>query len=241
AAGKGSRLGSLTSKIPKCLLQIGEKTMLVRQLECLEKSGVEETAIIVGYLKEAIVGQIGNRFGRMKISYVENAGFDQTNNIYSLWLARDYLNNGCFLLECDLVFEDCLIERLQESPGENLAVLDVFQKPMEGTVVTLDSSQIVSNMFLKKDQGPEFDYQDKFKTVNIYRFSSNLGHALAMRLDSYIEKGQVHDFYEIALRDIVTEGAIALYGFSITNQKWVEIDTPEDLELARSLFERRKV
>ena len=127
------------------------------------------------------------------------------------------------------------------APGENLAVLDVFKRPMEGTVVTLDSERIVSNMFLKKDQDPEFDYRDKFKTVNIYRFSSDLGHSLALRLDSYIKKGQLQDFYEIALRDIVKKGEIAVHGFSIAGKKWMEIDTPEDLEIARSLFERRKV
>ena len=238
AAGMGARLGELGAELPKCLLEVGGKTILGNQLECLERNGIRETIVVVGYMKDKIINQIGNQVGGMKVSYVHNDIFDKTNNIYSLWLARDHMKNGYLSLEGDLFFEDKVIERLVDSPQENTAVLDIVEETMEGTVDTVSQNKVNKRRILKKEQASGFDYRDKFKTVNIYKFSPELGRMVISYLDARISKGQWQDFYEIVLRDMVAEGNTVLYGLLIDDLKWLEVDTIEDLEMAKQLFKK---
>src|SRR3989344_1314627 len=89
AAGLGSRLDPLTKEMPKCLVKVHGKQILRSTLEKLERARIEETVILVGYLANVVRKEIGSQLGRMKITYIESERYKETNNMYSLWLARE--------------------------------------------------------------------------------------------------------------------------------------------------------
>lgn len=237
AAGLGLRLRSLTNNLPKCLVKVNGKSILINQLECLEKNGMEETIVVVGYMKDKIIDKIGGKFGNMRISYVVNNIFDKTNNIYSLWLARDYLQEGCILIESDIMFEEEVLKRVLNSPEDDLSVLAKFKEYMDGVVVNLNSDKTIKNIIFKKEQFTGFNYTDIFKTVNIHKFSKTFAEKfLVPYLDSYISNDILREYYEIVLKEIINKEKLSVYGLLVDDLKWFEIDTMEDLKMAEQIF-----
>ena len=99
AAGKGSRLNGTIGDKPKCLLRVGGKTLVERQIEALRAVGIDDIVVVVGCQAEAVRRTCGQR-----ITYVENTRFAQTNSLYSLWLARPLLYDGFVVMNCDVLF-----------------------------------------------------------------------------------------------------------------------------------------
>ena len=138
AAGSGKRLSPFTDHAPKCLAPVNGVPILVNALTHLSESGIRETVIVVGHLKEMIYDAIGDSFTGMRISYIECDRYETTNNIYSLWLAREHLTEDILLLESDVFFERLLLDRLLSCEGGNIAAVARYQSWMSGTVVSLD-------------------------------------------------------------------------------------------------------
>ncbi|GAJ05887.1 unnamed protein product, partial [marine sediment metagenome] len=136
----------------------------------LSDSGVQETVIVVGYLKEKIYDMIGDSFNGMKVSYIESDRYATTNNIYSLWLAREHLTEDIMLLEADVFFERLLLDRILSNGNKNVAAVARHQSWMSGTVVSLDKEGNIQALLEIRHQGPQFDYSKVFKTLNIYLF-----------------------------------------------------------------------
>ena len=104
AAGLGSRMGSLTTSVPKCLVEVNGVPILFRSLRVLASAGVTEAVVVVGYEADQVRRRVGDTFAGMQIKYVDAPLFDQTNNICSLWDARRYLSEDILLIEGDVVF-----------------------------------------------------------------------------------------------------------------------------------------
>ncbi|MCI0816522.1 MAG: phosphocholine cytidylyltransferase family protein, partial [Chloroflexi bacterium] len=157
AAGQGTRLRPLTDHRPKCLVEVEGQPILRYQLEALCEVGVRECIVVVGHRAAQVRSAFGSRFLGLSITYVENEVFETTNNIYSLWLARREITGDMLLLEGDLLFEPALLMDLLDSPYENVAVVDRFRFPMNGTVILAHGDR-ASAMVLKLDQPEGFDY-----------------------------------------------------------------------------------
>src|SRR5262245_12273391 len=99
AAGQGTRIRSVHGDHPKCLIQVGDNTILDHQLEALSIAGVEEVAIVVGYEREQIIRHVRARYSGAcpRVHFIENPAFAITNNIYSLWLAREWVRGDSFV------------------------------------------------------------------------------------------------------------------------------------------------
>ena len=173
AAGMGTRLRPITSSLPKCLVQVNSKPILEHQLDALSLAGVRDIVLVVGHLARLLSAKYGTSYGSMNNQYVENRLYASTNNIYSLWLARQHLDGQMLLLEGDLVFEPELLQRLSQTSEPDVAVVERFQPPMDGTVIQTKGCW-ASKMVLKAYQGNDFDYGSALKTVNIYKFSHEL-------------------------------------------------------------------
>ena len=91
AAGMGRRLGELTDDNTKCMLEVNGTRLIHRTLDNLTEVGIKRVILVVGYKAENVKRLIGNRYKDIDIVYVENKIYDKTNNIYSLYLAKDYL------------------------------------------------------------------------------------------------------------------------------------------------------
>lgn len=241
AAGSGVRLRPLTTEVPKCLVEIGGQPILLRTLRALAVQGVQEAVIVVGYKAEVIRRRIGPRFAGMDIRYVDAPRYATTNNICSLWDAREYCGEDVLLVEGDVVFDAEVVASLLKEPGSSMAVAP-FGQGLSGTAVRVDGDGRVLEFALKADQDDRFDAESAFKTVNIYLLRAQLlREQFLPRLCRQVEQGHVHDYYESVLRDLVAEGAIAdLAAVDVSTSRWYEVDDHRDLDVAEFLFMGRE-
>ena len=241
AAGVGSRLRPFTNEQPKCLVPVNGVPVLVNTLTHLANAGIRETIIVVGHLKEKIFEQVGRRFLGMEIKYVESERYATTNNIYSLWLAREHLNEDILLLEADIFFEQELIDRLVSAKGENQAVVARHQPWMIGTVARVDQQGRIEALIELRDQGLDFEYNGTLKTVNVYRFGGDfLRKCFLPCLDSAIVAGNVDDYYEAVLSELCGQDGICLSAVLCDDVRWIEVDNQDDLTAANYLFADRE-
>ena len=237
AAGQSIRLRPLTDYQPKCLVRVHGKPLLQYAMESLVQAGIQHCVIVVGYLGDQVQQQFGFQFGNLRLTYVINERYMETNNLYSLWLARHELDDDILLLECDLLFEKGLLDDVIQTRFPDVAVVDRFQSPMDGTVI-MAGRGMAKSMVLKSDQGVNFDYSSTLKTVNIYRLSQPTmrDHFLPL-MDRYVAQGLVNNFYEIVIAQLITQGDLHLAVHLTKKRKWAEIDTQEDLQIAERLFQ----
>ena len=236
AAGQGTRLRPLTNRAPKCLVRLHGKPIMQRQLESLDKAGIKECVIVLGYRGDQVEYQFGPRFRNVEITYVNNERYEETNNIYSLWMARALLDDDIMLLESDLVFEDDLLDDLTQRTYPDIAVVDWFKPTMDGTVILAENG-LARSMVLKAQQPEDFDYTYALKTVNIYSLSRDtMSRRFLPALDGYVDAGHTNSFYEAALAELVSQGKLELAVHLTGDRKWTEIDTVEDLREAETLF-----
>lgn len=243
AAGKGSRLGRYTKDNTKCMLEVNGKTLLERCIDALKEANINKLVLVLGYKKENVINYIKEKGldKKIEIEYVFNEDYDITNNIYSLFLAKDiFKREDTILLESDLIYEPSIIKELIESKYDNAAVLAKYEQWMDGTVVTLDSEKNILEFIEKQD----FDY-DKinkyYKTVNIYKFSKEYIEKYYIPfLEAYVKAYGNNCYYELVLKVISGINKSLLKGYVIKNKKWYEIDDCQDLDISELLFSKEE-
>jgi len=237
AAGAGRRLGLFTEAHPKPLLKIHGRSILENCLDQLAVNGITHTVIIVGHMRDQIVERIGDRYEGMRIDYVISENYATTNNVYSLWCAREYLDRTILLLEADLFFDGELIVAVQDCPAPDVVAVARHRHGMDGTVVRLDTAGAITALIEGARQGADFDYSDTFKTVNIYRFSQNfLAREFVPALDRTIAAGQTGGYYELLLKETLTREQTKLMAVDCSAIRWYEIDDANDRRQAEYLF-----
>lgn len=234
-AGRGSRLKPLTDSVPKCLTEINGKTILENMLESLEREGVKESILVVGYMGDKIKEKIGDKFGRMNIKYVENEIYDKTNSSYSLWLALKNLDSEILILEGDVFFENELLARFLKSPSSNSIIVEKYGKELDGSFVEIKDKK-VSDWIHKSRRSADFILEDKFKTVNVHKFDANfVNHILKPFLERHTKETNGAEPMEYIMQDIVKNNN-EITAFETGNLKWFEIDDLNDLKIAEEIF-----
>ena len=229
-AGGGLRLRPMTDHIPKCLIQINNKSILVNALENLENNGISETLLVVGYKSEQIKETIGNHFKGMKIVYCQNPIYDKTNNIYSLCLVRDHLKEGVILLEGDVFFEEKILKELLSKDKEKTHwAVDRFTKELDGCMLTTGEDNRIVDIRIVRENLTEYE-DNVFKSVGMLKITSDFGRTFEGWLDREIKNDVTDIYYDLVLAKHIKEKAI--YICDIDGSKWAEIDTQEDLNLA---------
>ena len=238
AAGMGRRLGELTKENTKCMVPVNGVRLIDRLLGQLSGLKLNRVIIVVGYQGQKLIDYIGNRYDdKLKIEFAENPIYDKTNNIYSLSMVKDKLQeDDTLLIESDLIFSDRFFPMIIENPYPNLALVAKYESWMDGTMVRLDEEQHIVN-FISKDA---FDYSDVdsyYKTVNIYKFSKDfLQHQYVPFLDAYTKAVGNNEYYENVLRIISMLNSHNMKALPVGNEKWYEIDDKQDLDIAEALF-----
>jgi histidinol-phosphate/aromatic aminotransferase/cobyric acid decarboxylase-like protein/choline kinase len=236
AAGLGRRLGELTRERTKAMLEVGDRTLIARALDALGAAGVARAVVVPGHAGAALQRALGAGHAGVAIEYVENPAYAETNNIYSLWLAREVLErDDSLILESDIVFEPDLIKDVLADASANLAVVAKFEPWMDGTVTLLDADDNVVSLVPRS----AFDWSAAsryYKTVNIYKFSRGFARELYLPfLEAYIRAFGRSRFYEQVLA-VVTYLAKSELRAHRTARRWYEIDDVEDLRTAETLF-----
>lgn len=242
AAGFGSRLRPLTNSMPKSLTEVNGTPLLINSLTILAANKVKETIIVVGHMRDKIITQIGFEFNKMKITYIENTIYKTTNNIYSLYLAKDFVHDDVILLECDLYYNDELIKTILSGKSEcNILTSPYNPTTMDGTVVEVSAENIVTQLYVKKQQYSNFDYLGKQKTVNVYKFTKNfIIKKFFPAIELYIKTQSVNSYYELVLGALIYLQSDDISSIEISEDKWAEIDDLNDLKLAEEKFCKSK-
>ena len=238
AAGMGRRLGEYTRDNTKCMVPVNGVRLIDRLLGQLSPLNLQHIIIVVGYkgreLKEYVSANWGNQ---LPIEFIDNPVYDKTNNIYSLWLAKEKLQeDDTLLIESDLIFSDHLFPMIVENPEPNVALVAKYESWMDGTMVRIDADNNIVNFVPKQ----AFDYghvDSYYKTVNIYKFSHDfLKNNYVPFLDAYTKAVGNNEYYENVLRIITLLDNCNLKALDIGREKWYEIDDKQDLDIAEALF-----
>lgn len=241
AAGMGKRLGELTKNNTKCMIQVNGKTLIERALTQFSALDLKKIIMVIGYKGDELRGFLGDSFNGLPIEYIINPIYDVTNNIYSLFLAKEQLQqDDTLLIESDLIFEDRVLEKVLSDPYPNIALVAKYESWMDGTVVMLDNDNNILNFVTKK--AFNFDHKDSYyKTVNIYKFSKefSITHYVPF-LNAYINSLGKNEYYEQVLRVIALLDKPDLKALPLSGEKWYEIDDIQDLNNAESIFAEDK-
>lgn len=237
AAGMGRRLKTLTENQSKCMVPVNGIPMIERMLRQLDRYGLKQIILVTGHKGEQLRDFVTSLSIHTPVVFLENPIYDTTNNIYSLYLAKDYLlMDDTLLLESDLIFEQELLTQIINDPYPTLALVASFESWMDGTVVLLDEQDNITKFLTRKD----FRFRDihsYYKTVNIYKFSREFSatHYVPF-LEAYSKALGNNEYYEQVLKVISLLDDHDLKASRVENGFWYEIDDEQDLDIAESIF-----
>lgn len=225
-AGVGWRLKPYTQTTPKCLIEIGGKSLLRRYLDTFAALGLDEAVLVVGHLKEQIMAEAARGPAEVEVRFVTNEQFTR-GNILSLWHARHEFDDDVLIMDGDVLFPRELLARLIASPDSNaIAVDERFQDTGEEQKVVCEDGWVVE--VTKKISG---DPRIRGEAVGILRLSSDAAEVLRGILEEFIETGKDSLEYEDAFRELAAEVPIGVV--EVGDLPWIEIDFEEDLARAR--------
>ncbi len=231
AAGVASRLRPLTDNTPKCLLPVGQKSILERTIDNLIINGITELIIVTGYLEDMIKSFVVKNYPDLKVHFVFNARYDSTNNVYSLWLAKNLIaESDIILMDSDIIFDHRIIKLLMDKATKNrLAVRFEDNMGEEEMKVLITADNHIKS--ISKDINPA---EAAGESMGMAKFDCEFVAELLKIIERRIfEEGLENEFYEAAFQEAIDNGA-DLYAVDIKDYRCVEIDTVEDIDHARN-------
>jgi histidinol-phosphate/aromatic aminotransferase/cobyric acid decarboxylase-like protein len=219
------------------MLMIGGKTLLEHACEALFDAGITKLVLVVGFEGAKLVEFTKRKLGYMDIEFVHNHEYATTNNMYSLYLAREQLQrDDTILLESDLIFDKEIIRNLVENEGDTLAVVAKYRQWMDGTVTLLDNDLNIIDLIDKT----RFRWEDAgkyYKTVNIYKFGKEFSQKIYVPfLSTYIQVYGDNQYFEMVLRAVSHMIRSHIKALVLHHEKWFEIDNALDKDIAETMF-----
>jgi len=238
AAGAGRRLGALTAEIPKCLLRIAsDRVLLDVMLQTLEEVGVESVTIIGGHRLEALEEHLRDYWSNRTFSHeiIFNRAYNTTNNIVSLGCLGDDVigDDQVLLLNSDVLCPSTVIERLVAEDGSVLAVDDSKELGHEEMKVALGQDMYITRISKTLDTR-----ESKGEYIGAAKFDPHTLGLFLSRIRALISRGKTDLYYEDALDHAIASGDLRVRAMLIGGVPWTEVDTPEDLEYARTIYQR---
>ena len=231
AAGMAKRLRPLTDTKPKCLLKVGERTLLERTVDAMRQAGIQEFLVVTGYRGEMIREFLTTRYPQFTIHYMDNVDYEHNNNIYSLWMACQKVRGCDFLLmDSDILCDPAAVVRIAQEQTSALAV-NRHELGEEEMKVVVDADSRITE--ISKTCRPE---DAMGESVGIEKITADYSEALARELDQMIlQEGLIDIFYERAFERLIPQG----HTFKVvdtTHYFSYELDTPEDFQRAQELM-----
>ena len=231
AAGMAKRLRPLTDTQPKCLLKVGERTLLERTVDAQLAAGINELVVVTGYRGEMIRDFLTNHYTTLTIHFIHNADYEHNNNIFSLWMTRPYTEGKDFLLmDSDILLDPKLVKTIVEQAGTALA-LNRHECGEEEIKIIVDSEDRVVELSKTCSIADAIG-----ESVGVERIASDYSTALFRELEQMIEReGLIDIFYERAFERLIPQG----HHFRVvdtTDFFSIELDTVEDFERAKELI-----
>ena len=232
-AGFGSRLKPLTDNTPKSLLPIGDTTPLANTIEKFLAHNVREFIFITGNFDEQIQNYVARHFPSIKSYFIRKHHYP-SNTGYSLMLAAPYIGDEPFIkIDGDLMFEDAILTKLMATPDDaNYICLDRQTVDDEVIKAEVDPKGVIvalgKNVETKKAVG---------ESIGLEKICSHSSQILFETLKAHMsDKNNWQEYYEFTYDYLIKKGHIVFKYADVTGLKWVEIDTPNDYQLAKSYF-----
>ena len=219
-SGLGHRMGALTSEHPKCMTEIsGTETILSRQLKCLSDLGVKEVVMTTGYFDQVLVDYCNSLGLPMNFTFVNNPLYAETNYIYSIYCAREYLDDDIVLMHGDLVFEESVLKDILDCPTSAMKVSSTVPLPEK------DFKAVIKDGFVMK-VGINF-FENAMEAQALYKLNRSDWKNWLDKISEFCENDNRKCYAENALNEL--EGACNIKAFDVKDRLCSEIDTPEDL------------
>ncbi len=230
AAGGGSRLRPFTDSLPKCLVKVGGIPILQYQLEAYRSAGIRKIIIVTGYLsdqvKEYLAQPPQNSFDT---AIIENCDFAHTNNMYSLWLTKEWIDDDILLSNGDVIFDPSIVKNLGKAEQPNLVASDKTTYLEESMKIAVRNGIIIN---ISKSIPQEMAFAT---SIDLYRLGKEAANKLFTIIKTrYVARNELNRWTEVALQDLFAEETFV--PFDIQGKRWIEIDTPADLQEAERLF-----
>ena len=224
-----SRLRPLTNNTPKCLLKVGERSLLQRSMDALIMSGIHEFVFVTGYLHGMIEDFVSSTYKDIECTFIHNDVYETTNNIYSLWLARPKAENeDILLLDSDLLYDPQIIARVLSQKEDNVLTLIRHELGEEEMKVVVDAKGTITE--ISKTCSPS---QAAGESLGIERMGKAYTSALYKELEHMMNEEHLENvFYERAFERLIEQG----HSFSVLDVSDLfscELDTVEDFETAK--------
>lgn len=231
AAGMAKRLRPLTNTKPKCLLEVGGKTLLQRTVDAMTAAGITEFVVVTGYRSNMIRNFLTIHYPLFTIHYLDNVDYEHNNNIYSLWMSGQIVRGQAFLLmDSDILCDPAAVLRIASEPEAALAVNRHELGEEEMKVVVDDQMRITE---ISKTCRPE---DAMGESVGIEKVTAAYSEALFRELDQMIlQEGLIDIFYERAFERLIPQGH-TFRVIDTTDYFSYELDTPEDFQRAQTLM-----
>ena len=235
AAGMARRLRPLTDTMPKCLLKIGNKSLLQRSVDALISCGINEFVVVTGYRSRMITDFLKDNYTDKIFHFVDNDDYDTTNNIYSLWLAMPYVKGRDFLLlDSDILYDFNLLDKVMEEECSALCV-NRHELGEEEMKVVVDGNNVITE--ISKTCCPQAAMGE---SVGVEKINADYSLALYDELEIMeTQENLVDIFYERAFERLIPKG----YSFKVVDTTDIfstEIDTVEDYEMIRKEWNASK-
>ncbi|MDD4164263.1 MAG: phosphoenolpyruvate mutase [Eubacteriales bacterium] len=225
-SGLGHRMGVLTSEHPKCMTEISSKdTILSRQLKLLAAAGIDEVIMTTGYFDDVLVNYCKSLELPLKYTFVNNPLYSQTNYIYSIYCAREYIKDeDIIFMHGDLVFEASVLDDILSFENSCMKVSSTLPIPKK------DFKAVVRNGRVQK-VGVEF-FTDVMEAQALYKLKKNDWNLWLDKICDFCESDRRNCYAEVALNEITDDCVI--YAFDVENRLCMEIDIPEDLAVVKT-------
>ena len=228
AAGMGSRLEKITEKVPKALVDVGGRPLLAHSISTLISEGITDFIIVTGHKAYKIREYVEENFEEIDVEYIHNNRYDETNNIYSLYLAIKEVNAPFYILNSDIIFHPGIFAMIHFSEKKNLTISVDFRENLgkEEMKVKIDGERVTA---ISKKLNPSDSDGEYIGITKVTRRSED------PLIECVSETMDIHGkrvFYEHAFQRMIDKGYEINYS-KTSGLPWTEIDTIEDLVFAR--------
>ncbi len=219
-SGIGSRMGVLTSEHPKCMTEISTKeTILSRQLKMLSDAGVSDIVMTTGLFDSVLVNYCQSLELPLRYTFVKNSIYDKTNYIYSIYCAREYLDDEIILMHGDLVFEAEVLDKIMERKESCMTVSSTLPLPEKDFKAVVKDGKVLK-------VGIEF-FNEAMEAQALYKLKKDDWKVWLEKIIEFCEAGNTKVYAESALNEL--DGMANIFALDIQNLLCAEIDNPEDL------------
>ena len=219
-SGMGSRMGVLTSEHPKCMTEISPReTILSRQLAQLCDAGVKQVVITTGLFGHVLEAYCASLDLPLEYTFVHNPDYRITNYIYSIYLAREFLDDDLLLLHGDLVFENEVLDRVLASETSCMTVSSTLPLPEKDFKAVIKDGKVLK-------VGVQF-FRDAAAAQALYHLKREDWRTWLKEIEAFVAAGKLTVYAEEALNAL--DGAANITALDVQDLLCAEIDDAQDL------------